>query len=128
MQQIMKKKRLLMIVLIMALLPFTSVCVNAENPGDIDLEAGYTDPDHNQNEDPRSPILIPHVGIDGYTLTFYTPCNGSTLRLIDENNTVVYAIVIPVGASTLVLPSYLSGNYRIEIIPGAIYFWGHIEI
>ena len=124
----MKKQRLLMLALIMALLPFTSVSVNAEKPGDIDLEVGYTDPDHNQNEAPRSPVLIPHVGIDGYTLTFYTPCDGCTLRLIDENNNVVYATVIPVGATTLVLPSYLSGDYKVEIIQGIYCFWGYVEL
>lgn len=124
----MKKKRLLIFALIMALSPFTSVCVNAENSGDIDLEVGYVDPNYPNGNQPRSPILVPHVGINGYSLIFYTPCDGSTLRLIDENNTVVYAIVIPIGTSTLVLPSFLSGNYRIEIIPGAIYFWGHIEV
>ena len=48
--------------------------------------------------------------------------------LFDENENVVYTTMIPVGTSTLVLPSYLSGNYRIEIIPGAIYFWGNIEV
>ena len=124
----MKKKRLLMFALMMALLPFTSVCMNADNPGDIDLEVGYTDPDHNQSEDPRYPILIPQVGIDGYTLTFNTRCDGCTLRLIDENDTVVYTTVIPVGTTTLILPSYLSGEYKIEIIQGIYCFWGYVEL
>lgn len=123
----MAKKRLLLFTLMVALLPFTSVCVNAENPDDIDLEAGYDDPSYG-TEQPRSPILIPHVGIDGYTLTFYTPCDGCTLRLLDESGNVVYTTVIPVGASTLVLPSYLSGEYRIEIIQGVFCFWGYIEL
>lgn len=76
----------------------------------------------------KAPVSIPHIGIEGYTLTFYTPCDGCTLRLSDENDNVVYTTVIPVGATSLVLPSYLSGDYRIEIIQGAIYFWGIIEL
>lgn len=124
----MAKKRLLLFALMMALLPLSSLSVSAENPGDIDLEVGYADPDLNQNPDQRSPILIPHVSIDGYSLLFYTPCDGSTLRLLDENDNVVYSTVIPDGTSTLVLPSYLSGNYRIEIIRGAFCFWGYIEL
>ncbi len=119
---------MLMIVLIMALLPFTSVCVNAENPGDIDLEVGYDDPNYPNGSQPRSPIIVPHVGINGFSLIFYTSCDGCILRLLDENENVVYTTMIPVGTSTLVLPSYLSGNYRIEIIPGTIYFWGNIEV
>lgn len=124
----MKKKRLLMFGLVMALLPYTSVCVNAENPGDIDLEVGYVDPDCTKDDDQRSPILVPHVGIDGYTLTFFTHCDGCTLRLLDEDNNVVYSAVISSGTSTLVLPSYLSGDYRIEIIRGAFCFWGYVEL
>ena len=124
----MAKKRLLLFALMMALLPLSSLRVSAENPDDIDLEAEYVDPDLDQNDYPRSPILIPHVGIDGYTLTFYTPCDGCTLRLLDESGNVVYTTVIPVGATTLVLPSYLSGEYRIEIIQGVFCFWGYIEL
>lgn len=123
----MAKKRLLLFALMMALLPLSSLSVSAENPGDIDLEVGYADPNIG-NEQPRSPILIPQVGIDGYSLLFYTPCDGSTLRLLDENDNVVYSTVIPDGTSTLVLPSDLSGNYRIEIIRGAFCFWGYIEL
>ena len=94
----------------MALLPLSSVSMNAENPDDIELEVGYDDPNYPLDPDHRTPILIPHVGIDGYTLLFYTPCDGCTLRLLDESSTVVYTIVIPVGTCTLVLPSYLSGE------------------
>ena len=124
----MAKKRLLLFALMMALLPLSSLRVSAENPDDIDMEAGYDDPDLDQNDYPRSPVLIPHVGIDGYTLTFYTPCDGCTLRLLDESGNVVYTTVIPIGATTLVLPSYLSGEYRIEIIQGVFCFWGYIEL
>lgn len=124
----MAKKRLLLFALMMTLLPLSSMRVSAENPDDIELQAGYVDPDQNHDDENRVPIFIPHVGIDGYNLVFYTPCDGSTLRLLDENDNVVYSTVIPVGTSTLVLPSYLSGNYRIEIIRGAFCFWGYVEL
>ena len=80
------------------------------------------------DDDKRSPILIPNVDIDGYTLTFYTPCNGCVLRLIDENDVVVYSTVIPTGATSLVLPSYLSGDYEIQIVRGNFYFYGYISL
>lgn len=121
-----KKKVLLM--LIMAMLPFFSLCTSAANPDDIDLEVEFDDPDYGQNPPSRTPILVPHVGIDGYTLTFYTSCDGCTLRLLNENDNVVYSTVISSGTSTLVLPSYLSGDYRIEIIRGTFCFWGYVEL
>lgn len=122
----MERKRLLFL-LMMALLPLSSLHVSAQNPDDIDLEAGYIDPSSGEESTPRSPVLIPHVGINGYSLIFYTPCDGCILRLSDENDNVVYTTVIPTGSTTLVLPSYLSGDYKIEIIQGIYCFWGYIE-
>lgn len=124
----MKKKNLLLFLLIMALSPLSSIKISADNPDDIDLEVGIIDPDDLKDNDPKSPIIIPHVGIDGYTLYFYTPCDGCVLRLSDENDNVVYSTVIPTGTTTLVLPSYLSGIYKIEIIQGFYCFWGYIEL
>jgi len=123
----MAKKFYVSLMLIMLLFPLSHVCVNATNPDDIDLEAGYVDPG-NGDRDHRSPVLIPQIGIDDYTLTFYTPCDGCTLRLLDENNDVVFLSVISEGTTSLALPSYLSGTYRIEIIRGNFCFWGFIYL
>lgn len=110
------------------MIPLSSVNVCADDPEDINLEMGYEDPDYPSNDFPKSPIIIPHVSIDDYTLYFYTPCDGCFLRLSDENDYVAYSTVIPTGAATLVLPSDLSGNYKIEIIQGFYCFWGYIEL
>lgn len=124
----MAKRKFVLLVLMMALFPLSTIHVNAQNPKDIDLSVGYTDPENGEDPDYRSPILVPHVGIDGYTLYFFSPCDGCTLRLSDENNNVVYLTVIPTEATSLVLPAYLSGEYRIEIISGNFCFWGYIEL
>lgn len=123
----MANKKSLMMMLMMAFLLLTSISVSAKQPTDINLEAGYVDPEDEGGDPHRSPILIPEVGIDNYTLTFYTPCDGYTLRLLDENDNVTFATMIPIGATTLVLPSYLSGEYQIHIIRDRIYFYGIIE-
>lgn len=120
----MKKKRLFILLLTLALLPLSNLCVMAQP---IDFSVGYEDPTDPMGDYPRSPILVPEVDIDGYTLTFYTPCDGCVLRLIDENDVVVYSTVIPTGATSLVLPSYLSGEYQIQIIQGNLCFWGYIN-
>ena len=124
----MANKRFLLMMLIMAFLSFSSINVSAKNPTNINLEAGYIDPEDEGGDPHRSPILIPQVGIDNYTLTFYTPCDGCTLRLLDENDNIPFVTVIPVGTTTLVLPSYLSGTYQIQIISGNICFWGYIDL
>jgi hypothetical protein len=124
----MANKKSLMMMLMMAFLLLTSISVNAKQPTDINLEAGYVDPEDEGGDPHRSPILIPEVGIDNYTLTFYTPCDGCTLRLLDENDNIAFVTMIPVGSTTLVLPSYLSGTYQIQIISGNICFWGYIDL
>lgn len=121
-------KRKVLFVLTIALLLLINVRVNAGNPMDINLDAGYVDPYKGNDAPQRSPIQTPHVGIDDYALTFYTPCDGDTLRLLDDNDNVVFATLIPIGTTTLVLPSYLSGTYQIQIISGNICFWGYIEL
>ena len=56
------------------------------------------------------------------------PCDGYTLELVDANDNVVYSTVIPTGTTSLVLPSYLSGEYKLQIIQGNIYFYGYINL
>lgn len=119
----MKKKRLIILLLMVAMLPLSSVSVMART---INFNVGYEDPQNLQDDDKRT--LVPEVNLEDYTLTFYTPCDGCVLRLIDENDVVVYSTVIPTGATSIVLPSYLSGDYEIQIIQGNIYFYGYINL
>lgn len=56
-----------MMMLMMAFLLLTSISVSAKQPTDINLEAGYVDPEDEGGDPHRSPILIPEVGIDNYT-------------------------------------------------------------
>ena len=103
--------------------------VMAEEVGDeIDLEVGIYDPTGTHEPFKKGPILVPSVFLDGHTLYFATSCDGCTLRLLDENDVVVYSTVIPTGTTSLVLPSYLSGEYEIQIIHGNYCFWGYIYL
>ena len=121
----MKKKRLIILLLTLALLPLSSVSVMART---INFNVGYEDPQNPKDDDKRTLTLVPEVDLEDYTLTFYTPCDGCVLRLVDENDNVVYSTVIPTGTTSLVLPSYLSGNYEIQIIQGNLCFWGYINL
>ena len=69
---------------------------------------------------------IPEVDIEDYTLTFDDSCLGCELRLVDENDNVVYTTTIT--SNTLVLPSTLSGEYELQIISGIYCFYGYIEL
>ncbi len=112
-------------MLIMVMLPLSNVRVSAE-PEEVPL--GYDDPSYNQENPNKSPVLVPEVSIEDYTLYFNTPCDGYVLRLVDEFDSVVYSTVIPVGATSLVLPSYLSGTYELQIVAGIYCFYGDITL
>ena len=123
----MTKKCFLMSLCLTAVLSFTSVNVYADPEGVV-LQVGYDEPDWGDDGLQKTPILIPEVSLDDHTLIFDTPCDGCTLRLVDANNNVVYSTVIPTGTTSLVLPSSLSGEYKILIIQDNLYFYGYINL
>ena len=122
----MAKKRFLIIVCLMTMLSFISINVYAD-PVDIILQVGYDDPNNGDEGQHKSPILVPEISLDGYSIIFDTPCDGCTLRLVDAKNNVVYSTVIPTGTTSLVLPSSFSGEYEIQIIQGNLCFYGYIS-
>lgn len=118
-------KRLFFLLCILAM-PACVQTVLAQSP--IPLKIGRIDPTKPGDHNPKSPVVAPTVYIDGYELTFDTPCDGCTLQLVDEDNDVVYSIVIPAGTTILYLPSYLEGTFELQIIDGDWLFYGEIEL
>jgi hypothetical protein len=123
----MTTKKIFLLSLAMALLPLSSVCVSTL-AGTVYLQVRIEDPNDSQDSDPRSPVLIPEVSIEDYTLYFDTPCDGCILRVVNELGVAEYTTVIPVGADELVLPSYLSGEYELQIIRDNLCFYGDITL
>ena len=123
----MVTKRLFLLTLVMALLPLTSEFVSAFPIG-VQLQVRIDDPEDNQENKNRTPVLIPDVSIEGYTLCFDTPCDGCTLRVVNEDGDVEYTIVIADGTDELELPSYLEGEYELQIVRGNFCFYGIIEL
>ena len=121
----MKIAKVLLLSLMMALTPFSSIHMSAASQP-VDLQAGYVDPTYDQGEPSKGPVLVPEVSIEDYTLTFTTPCYGYTLELIDEDDQVVYTTIIT--SDSLVLPYSLSGEYELRLYPTgtSIYFYGYV--
>lgn len=94
----------------------------------IAFEVYIEDPSQNYPSYPKIPIVPPSVSLEDHTLYFETPCDGCTLNIVDSNDVVVYTLVIPTGATSLVLPSTLSGEFTIEIIRGNYLFYGTIDL
>ncbi len=121
----MKRKPLFLFALIVALLSLTNVHVSAE-PVLVNLEVGFVDPTENQDEPQRNPVIAPSVEYEDGVLTFITSCDYMELRLVNEENEVEYSTYIL--GSTLVLPSYLNGDYQLQIISGNYIFYGNITL
>lgn len=93
----------------------------------LNLQVGYIDPSITSTV-PKTPIVPPFISLDDHTLYFDTPCDSCTLNIVDENDMVVYTLVIPTGTTSLVLPSTLSGEYELQIICGYYLFYGKIDL
>lgn len=109
----------------------TTVAVNAKvalmPPPEVPLEVSKINPTVPDGPH-KGPVQVPEVSLDDHTLYFFTPCDGCTLNLVDENDDVVYTLVIPSGTTSLALPSDLSGEYELQIIRGNYCFWGTITL
>lgn len=76
----------------------------------------------------RSPIAIPTIYLDRHNLQFETQCDDCTLQFVNEDGDIEYSITIPTNTTSLTLPSYLSGEYELQIIRGQFCFYGYVEL
>lgn len=107
----------------------TSVMMNANESQDPDkVDIKITRPGTNEQNPPRrTPINIPEVYIDGYTLTFDASCIGCPITLVDEEENVVYTTYV--GETGIVeLPNDLTGTFELQLVRGSITFVGEIEL
>ena len=65
---------------------------------------------------------------DGYVLTLPAFDEDFTLQLLDEDETVVYSTYVPAGTTQVILPSTLSGDFEIRLIPflATYYYRGYL--
>ena len=76
---------------------------------------------------PRTPIAMPEVYIDGYTLTFDASCIGCPITFVDEEENAVYTTYVD-ETGTVELPHSLTGTFELELVRGSITFVGEIEL
>lgn len=118
--------RRLTLLFFMFLFVGSSFAVDPVEYEEIPLQVSFDDPTLGSGPIRRAPIRVPSIGINGNTLYFFTPCDGCTLFLYDEDGEIAYSIIIPENSSTINLPYFLVGEYEIEIVRGRFSFHGFI--
>lgn len=117
------KKLLLMIV--GAFVLSTSLWAKTLVPLSVNIEDDEQPVSHGN---PRSPIEVPLVYIEDYTLSFETNHPEYVLNIKDEDGIVVYSTVVYSTQTQVVLPSSLSGDYEIQLTMGNWLFTGWINL
>lgn len=80
------------------------------------------------NHPPKSPAVPPTVYLEDNTLTFVADHPEYVLYIKDEDEEVVYSTVVTSAETEVMLPSYLSGTYEIELVMGNWLFTGWIDL
>lgn len=118
----MKKKIIsLFIVFGATLLTITAQTLVSGVP--VNLQVCIEDPTPAMGGIPRGPVSVPTVTIDDHTLYFYGVGYDFTLQLLGDDDNVVYSIFVPVGTVSIALPSTISGDYVLQLIPGGSYYF-----
>ena len=77
---------------------------------------------------PKSPVQVPTVYIEDYTLTFEAYHPDYILYIKDEDGDVVFTTTVYSAQTQVVLPSTLSGDYEVELVMGNWLFTGWINL
>ena len=101
------------------------------NPGGdpLSLTPGPDDDHESIGDEPRpkSPILVPEVYLNGNVLTFDEALEGTTVQLLDEDDTIVFSDFIEENQTSVVFPTTLTGTYELQIVMGSITFYWRLN-
>ena len=113
------------IFLILALLMSMLVQAKELVPLSLNIEDDDTPIGHGPG---RPSIEVPLVYIEDYILSFAADHPDYLLIIKDEDGDVVYTTTVLSAQTQVLLPSNLSGNYKIQLVMGNWMFMGWIEL
>jgi len=113
----------------LALLLLATICHADEQftRGRLYLQVRIIDPTVQDEPIGRNPVDIPLLSVEANNISFITPCDGYTLRLVNEEGGIDYSIRIAANTSNITIPSYLTGEYELQLIRGQYCYYGYIE-
>ena len=114
----------LFVFFVMCLVSFQAYCQSpgGQMPVSLKVEKSFN-PVIGGNPAPKLPIPIPEVALDDHTLYLYDVDYDLTLVLMDEDDQISYTVFIPANTTSVVLPSWLEGDYLLLLIPDEDYYY-----
>lgn len=113
------------IILLCSLL-MTVVTAFPKSVDDKDASPGvsFNDPIKGGNGTKKDPIDFLDISFRGRTIFFGNSCNGCMLVFMNTNGDEDYSLRVPNGCTHVRIPSFLSGEYDMQIIYGGhTYIW-----
>ena len=77
---------------------------------------------------PKAPLHAPTVTLDGYTLFIYSSHPDYMLQLLSDDETVVFETYVSSDTYEVELPSYLVGDYELQLQTDSYAFVGYVEL
>lgn len=98
-------------------------------PTGIDFIVGIDEPLPGIPGHGKSPVHVPIVMQDSYEITFTSSHPVYTLYIV-EDDVVVYSVIVSSTTTSVLLPSWLSGDYVLYLQPegSSYYFYADITL
>lgn len=95
----------------------------------VPLTVGILDPSSTTSGPGKTPVFAPSLWQDGYELTFQTTHVDYAIDIV-QNGIVVYSVDVDESTTSIILPSWLSGDFEIQLYPedSDYYFYGVISL
>jgi len=122
------KKILLLFVVMLSMGMSLTIAGNGNGSGKLPFTVKPTNIGGELSQPSKAPILIPAVYLDGHTLSFDAAIEGCEVRLLDEDENVIFSDFIAISQTSLTLPATLSGTFELQIIRGNFIFYCEIEL
>lgn len=121
-------KRIVFLLLALSSMFVGSMTVSAQV--EIELTANRIKNEGTGNGGTRSPIEVPSASIDDHTFYINESHPDYVLQVVDpdDEENVIYEVLMPAGVNSVVLPSSLVGEYVIQLLWDDWRFWGYIEL
>lgn len=117
-------KKLFLMLLCLSALNVNST--SAENR-EIDLDIEIIDDTPAGPGHSKTVVHMPRIYQDAHKLTLSSFHPEFIINIVKDDE-VVYSSVVPASVTEFELPSYLSGEYIINIVKGKFCFWGYLSL